>query len=76
MHFGGAAPSLLGSPPIAVIVRFSTQFPEGAARLRRNRGQAAKAESAEITLLEKKGTLISRQLAGFQGVPNLNSGAA
>ena len=33
----------------------------------RNRQQAAKAELAEIALLEKKGSLISRQLAGFQG---------
>ena len=32
----------------------------------RNRGQAAKAELAEIALLGKRGTLISRQLAGFQ----------
>jgi hypothetical protein len=32
----------------------------------RNRAQQAKAESAEILLAEKKGTLISRKLAGFQ----------
>ena len=33
----------------------------------RNRGQLAKAELAEIALLEKKGTLISKQLAERRG---------
>ena len=32
----------------------------------RNRGQAAKAESAEILLAEKKGTLISKRQAGLE----------
>jgi hypothetical protein len=32
----------------------------------RNRAQLAKAEAAEIALLEKKGTLISRKLVGMQ----------
>lgn len=53
----GAAPRL-SSRPGPQIKELSEEYLQV-----RNRGQAAKAELAEIALLEKKGTLISKQLA-------------
>lgn len=52
--------SRLSSRPGPRIAQLSEEYIE-----LRNRAQLAKAEAAEIALLEKKGTLISRKLVGI-----------
>ena len=62
----GSKPKLKPAGKTGEITREeASQLSEEFIRIR-NRSQAAKAEIAEIALQEKKGTLISKKLAGFQ----------